>query len=149
MNRGPAYIGDRHLNRSNLPNPFQSISGHTQYQSQVTHNIHRRLHNGISQIVLGNSATQEEMAAVHIGVYQNLSHLRRTIFCYNSSPGQNGCHFKDEIFRCISMNEKFCILINNSMKFVPKGPIDNNAAMYIYCSIYALQNNISFAICVH
>ena len=27
------------------------------------------------------------------------------------------------------MNEKFCILIQISLKFVPKGPIDNKAAL--------------------
>ena len=26
-------------------------------------------------------------------------------------------------------NEKFCILIRNSLKFVPKSPIDNNPAL--------------------
>ena len=26
------------------------------------------------------------------------------------------------------MNEKFCILIENSLKLVPKGPIDNESA---------------------
>ena len=35
----------------------------------------------------------------------------------------------DDIFRCIFMNEKFCILIKISLKFVPKGPIDNNQAV--------------------
>ena len=48
----------------------------------------------------------------------------------NSSPaGQNGRHFADNIFRCIFLNEKFCILIKISLKFVPKGPIDNNQAL--------------------
>ena len=48
----------------------------------------------------------------------------------NSSPsGQNGCHFTDDIFRCIFVNEKFCILIKISLKFVPKSPIDNNSAL--------------------
>ena len=28
-------------------------------------------------------------------------------------------------FRCISMNEKFCILIKILLKFVLKGPVDN------------------------
>ena len=47
----------------------------------------------------------------------------------NSSPlQQNGRHFTD-IFRCIFVNEQFCILINISMKFVPKGPIDNILAL--------------------
>ena len=43
--------------------------------------------------------------------------------------GQNGCHVADNIFRCIFVNEKFSILINILMKFVPKGLIDNNPAL--------------------
>ena len=35
----------------------------------------------------------------------------------------------DDIFRLIFVNEKFCILIKNSLKFVPKVPIDNNPAL--------------------
>ena len=47
---------------------------------------------------------------------------------FNSSPpGQNDRHFADNIFRCIFMKEKFCILIKISLKFVPEGPIDNPA----------------------
>ena len=47
------------------------------------------------------------------------------IVCINPSPpGQNGHHFPDDIFKCIFMNEKFCILIEISLKFVPKGPIN-------------------------
>ena len=45
------------------------------------------------------------------------------------SPGQNGRHFADDIFRCNFVNEKFYILIQISLKFVPKGPIDNNPAL--------------------
>ena len=48
----------------------------------------------------------------------------------NSSPfGQNGRHFADNIFRCIFMYEKCCILIRISLNIVPKGPIDNNPAL--------------------
>ena len=49
---------------------------------------------------------------------------------FNSSPSrQNGCNFADDIFRRILfVNEKFFILIQISLKFVPKGPIDNNPA---------------------
>ena len=47
----------------------------------------------------------------------------------SSPPGQNGRHFADDIFKCFFMNEKFCILIQISRKFVPKGPIDNNPAL--------------------
>ena len=47
-----------------------------------------------------------------------------------SSPtGQHGRHFADDIVRCILLNEKFCILINISLQFVPKCPIDSNPAL--------------------
>ena len=35
----------------------------------------------------------------------------------------------ENIFRCISVNEKFCILIKISLKFVPESPINNNQAL--------------------
>ena len=46
-----------------------------------------------------------------------------------SPPGQNGRHFADDIFRFNFMNEKFCILIKISLKFIPKCLIDNNPAL--------------------
>ena len=45
----------------------------------------------------------------------------------SSPPGRNGHLLADNIFRCIFVNEKFYILINISLKFVRKGPIDNNS----------------------
>ena len=51
---------------------------------------------------------------------------------FNSSPtGQIVRHFADNIFRCIFMNEKFCILIRISLKFLPKRPIDNKSALVL------------------
>ena len=47
----------------------------------------------------------------------------------SSLPGQNGHHFADDIFRCIFVNEKFCILIRISLKFVPEGVIDHKPAL--------------------
>ena len=38
-------------------------------------------------------------------------------------------HFADDIFRRIFMNENFCILSKISLKFVHKGPIDDNLAL--------------------
>ena len=40
-------------------------------------------------------------------------------------PRQNGCHFADDIFKCIFLNENVWIPIKISLKFVPKGPINN------------------------
>ena len=44
----------------------------------------------------------------------------------SSPPEQNGPHFRDDIFRCIFVNENFYILIESSLKFVSNGPIDNH-----------------------
>ena len=55
---------------------------------------------------------------------------------YNSSgnalntlrPRQNGRHFADDIFKCIFLNENVLISIKISLKFVPKGQINNITA---------------------
>ena len=44
-------------------------------------------------------------------------------------PGQNGRHFSDDIFKCIFVNENVWIPIKISMRFVPKGPINNIPAL--------------------
>ena len=46
-----------------------------------------------------------------------------------SSPAQNGRHFADNIYKCIFLNQKFCILIPISLNFVPKCPIGNKWAL--------------------
>ena len=42
-----------------------------------------------------------------------------------SLPGQNGRHFADYLLKCIFLNQNVWILIDISMKFVSKGPINN------------------------
>ena len=54
---------------------------------------------------------------------QNVGHSR------SSSPAQNGRLFADDIFNCIFMNKKFCILIQISLKLIPKGSIDKKSAL--------------------
>ena len=44
-------------------------------------------------------------------------------------PRQNDRHFPDDLFKCIFLNENVWISIKNSLKFVPKGPIDNIPAL--------------------
>ena len=47
----------------------------------------------------------------------------------SSAPGQNAHYFADDILKRILMNEKFCISISDPLKFVPKGAVDNKAAL--------------------
>ena len=44
-------------------------------------------------------------------------------------PRQNERHFADDILKCIFLNENVWIPIEISLKFVPKGPIDNIPAL--------------------
>ena len=44
-------------------------------------------------------------------------------------PNQNDHHFADNIFKCFFLNENEIILIENSLKFVPKNPINNISAL--------------------
>ena len=49
---------------------------------------------------------------------------------YNTlRPRQNGRHFPDDIFKWIFLNENVWISINISLKFVPRGPINNIPAL--------------------
>ena len=61
------------------------------------------------------------------------------LYLNSSPPGQNGRHFADDIFRCVFVNEKSCILIRISLNFVPKGPIDNNPALVQIMSVHYLN----------
>ena len=42
---------------------------------------------------------------------------------------QNGQHFPDKIFKCIFLNENISVLNTIWLKFVPKGPIDNDTTL--------------------
>ena len=42
---------------------------------------------------------------------------------------QNGCHFAGDIFKFMFLYENFRISKKISVKFVPKGPINNNPAL--------------------
>ena len=47
-------------------------------------------------------------------------------WCFNTlRPRQNGCHFPDDIFKWIFLNENVWISINISRQFVLRGPINN------------------------
>ena len=44
-------------------------------------------------------------------------------------PRQDGCHFPDDFFKCIFLNENALISIKISLRFVPKGPINTIPAL--------------------
>ena len=52
----------------------------------------------------------------------------RTFLLNTLRPRQNGCHFADDTFNRIFVNENVRISIKFLLKLVPKGPINNNPA---------------------
>ena len=49
---------------------------------------------------------------------------------YNTlRPRKNCCHFPDNFFKCIFLNGNVKISIKISLKFIPKGPINNIPAL--------------------
>ena len=55
--------------------------------------------------------------------------LLRPIHVNTLRPRQNVRHFADHIFKCIFWNENVGIPIKISLKYVPKGPINNIPAL--------------------
>ena len=69
-------------------------------------------------------------------------HRRPAWYCWESMAWQvpshkhieaetNGRHFTDDIFKCIFLNENVWIPIKISLKFVPKGPVNNISALVL------------------
>ena len=72
------------------------------------------------------------MKSAHNVTYSihHVSHVSKVSDNFNTlRPGQNGRHFADEILKCIFLNENVWIPIKISLKFVPKGPINNIPAL--------------------
>ena len=65
-----------------------------------------------------------------VTLYEPNGCIRSTMPYINTlRPRQDGRHFADDIFTCIFFKENCCILIKFSLKYVRKGPIDNNPAL--------------------
>ena len=68
----------------------------------------------------------------HITLTQVRAHTyweQRVHFINTLRPRQNGQHFPDNIFKHIVFNENVWISIKISLKFLPKGPINNVPAL--------------------
>ena len=70
---------------------------------------------------------------IHNGAIHNVAYPYHACWCsgtFNTlRPRQNWCHFVDNIFKCIFLNETIWISIQISLKFVPMGPINNISAL--------------------
>ena len=82
------------------------------------------------------STLSEVMTCCHLETQSHFfdQHRPRSMMTYGTNkpqwfntlrPRQNGRHFADAIFKCIFFNENIWIFIKISLKFVPRGPINN------------------------
>ena len=56
---------------------------------------------------------------------ENTIQQHQTFLWVHMEAETNGRHFPDDIFKCIFLNENVLISIKISLKFVPKGQINN------------------------
>ena len=76
------------------------------------------------------SHTNFHKSKLCIDFYHYNNSVWLTVCCINKlRPMQNGHQFPDDIFQCIFFNENVWISIKISVKFVPKGPINNIPAL--------------------
>ena len=80
--------------------------------------------------LLASVVFEEEAVILSFYIYEtDFFGISSTHLPLDKMAGQNGRHFADDIFRCVPLNKKYCILIKISLKFVLKGLIDNNPAL--------------------
>ena len=97
----------------------------------------RRLTGGLAQILGPLWATSlipkpyNNSTPVYLlmGVLAGLMILALVSNMITTWPKQNGRHFADNSFRCILLVGNHLILIQISLRFVPKGTIDNKSAL--------------------
>ena len=77
-------------------------------------------------------------------VHSTLSHL--SIIANTLGPQRNRRHLADDIFKCIFLNGNVWILIKNSLKFVPKGLINNIPALVQIMAWHLILHIISISL---
>ena len=89
---------------------------------QMIH-IPRKLEQGMSNLLV-IIAPADDLTHMDLSVISTPPNLFNTL-----RPRQNGRHLADDILKCIFLNENVWVSIKISLKFVPKGPINNIPAL--------------------
>ena len=76
-----------------------------------------------------NAAAEVVVCCCYTVVVMTVKQMTTVIIFNILRSRQNGRHFADDIFKCIFVNENVWIPIKMSLKFVPKGPINNIPAL--------------------
>ena len=110
--------------------PRQQTSSDRRCADIVCHTVHV---NQVSPLLTKISCNRVEFRTSFVRENININHVMLSSIHAQTSMAlkltQDGRHFADDIFTCIFFNENCCILIKFSLKYVCKGPIDNNWAL--------------------
>ena len=88
--------------------------------NEISRDLNVRWVSGGYPILHTDVAKSENLFQIHARA------LCLLLFLFNTlRPRRNGRAFADDIFKCIFLNENVRIPIEISLKFVPKGPINN------------------------
>ena len=79
--------------------------------------------------LIWDKQTPKGRVKIYSGGYLSTHDMMGLLYINSSPHPQNGRHFADDIFKCIFLNEKFCIFIRILLKYVHKSPIDNKWAL--------------------
>ena len=94
--------------------------------------LHQRLANICSGngLVLDGTKPLPEKNVDHVSIMiSNWVSRTRGINSSPHPPGQNVRHFTDDVSKCIFFNENCCVLLQISLKYICKVPINKNPAL--------------------
>ena len=95
-------------------------------KNNFNHNKLPRAESNLSNFTINHGYVELTMVILHAHGL--------VMFCFivfiTLRPRQNGRHFSYNMFKCIFLNENIWIPIEISLKFVPKGSINNNPALF-------------------
>ena len=98
-------------------------------------NITRILEENMSDVVVSTGPADGLAPNGHWSLIKLMSPINTGRIIQNQHfntlrPRRNRCHFADGIFKWIFVNENVWITIKISLKFIPKGPINNYPSLY-------------------
>ena len=89
------------------------------------YNITDFIHIWISNTIISKTDVRETMGWVSSVVWARLCNRYNAAYVNATRSRQNGRHFPDDNLKCIFLSENVWISIKISLKFVPRGPINN------------------------
>ena len=106
-----------------------STRSHIQVDICIGHCIYRAAEQLLCAYLPWGSCRVLDVALRSYHIYQDVKGLNYLLLLTSSSPGTKWSSFRRRCFQMHFREWEICILIKMSLKFVPKGPIENIPAL--------------------